>query len=118
VFQLDAGMIPHDAICTLGIHPTQIYASIASALTAAFLYAYWPRRPYDGFILGLALIMAGATRFFEELLRIDEPALIEAVPFMTIAHWIAVGLMVVGLGLILALRRRRVLYAPNLTGSK
>jgi phosphatidylglycerol---prolipoprotein diacylglyceryl transferase len=116
-FQLDAGIIPPDALCTVGIHPTQVYASIASALTAAFLYAYWPRRPYDGFILGIALIMAGCTRFFEELLRMDEPALIEAIPFMTIAHWIAVGLIAVGVALLLFFRRRGTLYTPGIPQS-
>jgi phosphatidylglycerol---prolipoprotein diacylglyceryl transferase len=112
IFQRELGLIGDNARCSLSVHPTQIYASIAAALTAAFLYAYWPRRPYDGFIFSLALIMSGSMRFFEELLRTDEPALIDAVPFMTIAHWIAVALILAGVAMMFYFRARHTLYQP------
>lgn len=113
-FHLAERMIPATATCSLGIHPAQIYAAVSATLIAAFLYAYWPRRRYDGFILSLALIMAGSVRFFEELLRNDEPALFEAVPFMTIAHWIAIGLVVAGFAMMFFFRKRGTLYTYEL----
>jgi len=109
-FHVSERLISANAVCSLQIHPAQIYAAISAALIAAFLYAYWPRRRYDGFILSLALIMAGSVRFFEELLRSDEPALFEFVPFMTIAHWIALGLILSGFGMMFFFRNRGTLY--------
>lgn len=107
------------AACSLPVHPTQIYAAIAAALTAAFLYSYWPRRKYDGQILSLMLIMAGTTRFFEELLRNDEPALWNAVPLLTVAMWIAMGIVIAGFGMLLYFRNaaRAVPLAPSGRGS-
>lgn len=112
-FHVSENLIRANATCSLSIHPAQIYASISAALIAAFLYAYWPRRRYDGMILSLSLIMAGSVRFFEELLRSDEPALFDAVPFMTIAHWIAVGLILSGFALMFFFRKRGTLYNPE-----
>jgi hypothetical protein len=42
------------------------------------------------------LIMAGATRFFEELLRADEGAAFEAVPWLTVSHWLALAVILAG----------------------
>lgn len=105
-------LIAENATCSLHIHPTQIYASIAAALTAGFLYAYWPRRPYDGSILALMMIMAGATRFFEELLRADEPPLFAGIPSLTAAHYFALAAIAVGSFLMLYFRREPKLYKP------
>ena len=106
------GLIAETAKCSLGIHPTQIYASIAAFLTAGFLYAYWPRRPYDGSVLALMMIMAGATRFFEELLRADEPPLFASVPWLTAAHYFALAAIATGVFLMLYFRREPKLYKP------
>ncbi|MCY3022609.1 MAG: prolipoprotein diacylglyceryl transferase [Planctomycetota bacterium] len=108
--QVDEHLIPLGAPCSLGVHPTELYAALACALTAAFLYAYWPRRRYDGQIVSLTLMMTGAMRFFEELLRADEPAAFAAVPWLTTAHWLAVGIALTGLGLLFYFRQRGTLY--------
>lgn len=89
------------------VHPTQLYASLAGFLTFAFLFTYWPRRKYDGQILALTLIMAGTTRFFEEMLRNDDappyPQISEA---MTIAQWVAIPIVLTGIGLMLYFRNK------------
>ncbi len=109
------GWIENSAPLSLKVHPTQIYASIAAALTAAFLYAYWPRRKYDGQILALSMIMVGATRFFEELLRDDEGAVFPTINgWMTIAQWVALGLIVTGFGLMFYWRNRGTNFKPAL----
>jgi len=115
--QVRAGLDVPEA-CSLAVHPTQIYASIAATLTAAFLYTYWPRRKYDGQILSLMLIMAGTMRFFEELLRNDEPALWDAVPLLTVAMWIGLAIVIVGFALLLYFRSAaRSSLAPPGRGS-
>ena len=95
------------------VHPTQLYASIAGFLTCAFLYTYWPRRKFDGQILALTLIMGGTTRFFEEMLRNDDapplPAISDAI---TIAQWLAVPIVLTGIGLFFYFRKRNQRYVP------
>jgi phosphatidylglycerol:prolipoprotein diacylglycerol transferase len=106
-----AGWITPESLYSMPVHPTQIYASVAAMLTAGFLYAYWPRRRYDGQILALAMIMVGATRFFEELLRDDEGAVFPSISsWMTIAQWVALGLITAGFALMYYFRRRATLY--------
>ncbi|MFH0939542.1 MAG: prolipoprotein diacylglyceryl transferase [Planctomycetota bacterium] len=97
---------------TQAIHPTQIYAALAAALIAVFLYALWPRRRYDGQILSYMLIMAGVSRFFEELLRADESAAFPSVSIsLTIAQWFAIGIALLGIGLLIRFRRCRVRHS-------
>lgn len=95
------------------IHPTQLYAFVGAVLIAAFLYAYWPRRKYDGEIFGYMLIMAGSTRFLEELLRADVGAAFPSVSnWLTIAQWIGLGLIASGVFLLAVMSRRGKLYVP------
>jgi phosphatidylglycerol:prolipoprotein diacylglycerol transferase len=114
--QVADGVIGEHAAFSAGVHPTQIYALIAGALTAAFLYAWWPRRRYDGQILALSLIMAGVSRFFEQMLRDDEPAALASVPSMTVANWLAIVVVVAGAGLLLYFRRRGKLHTVTERG--
>ncbi|HLX64254.1 MAG TPA: prolipoprotein diacylglyceryl transferase [Planctomycetota bacterium] len=114
--QLALGDLPRGAAHAWPVHPTQLYASIAGFLTYAFLFAYWPRRKYDGQILALTLIMAGTTRFFEEILRTDDPpALPSLSSWMTIAQWLAIPIVVFGFVLMAYFRKRNQLYTPPVT---
>ena len=107
-WQVNDGLIPETAVHSLAVHPTQIYASIAAALTAAFLYAYWQRRKFDGQIISLMLVMAGSTRFFEEMLRTDEPAAFpELSNWLTIAQWLAMGIVAFGFSMLFWFSSRR-----------
>jgi phosphatidylglycerol:prolipoprotein diacylglycerol transferase len=112
-WQASQGLVSEHAARTLPIHPTQIYASIAAALTCAFLYLYWPRRKYDGQILSLGLIMAGSTRFFEELLRTDEGAAYPQISaVLTIAQYLALFLVASGFACLLYFRSRAKRGSP------
>ena len=103
-----SGLIQPFSTLSLPVHPTQIYASLAAFLTAAFLYAYWPRRRYDGQILSLMMIMVASTRFFEELLRDDDgPGLPMLSSWMTIAQWFALAIFACGVALMFYFRSRR-----------
>lgn len=94
-----AGATPANGVLALpGLHPTQLYAIVGAALTAGFLYAYWPRRRFDGQIFGLMLLMAAVTRFFEEFLRADNDAAVPSLSAsLTIAQWIGGGIAAAGL---------------------
>lgn len=88
----------HSAVAVPGLHPTQLYAILGAVLTAGFLYAYWPRRRFDGQVFGLMLVMAAVTRFFEEFLRADNDAAFPSLSAsLTIAQWIGGGIAAVGL---------------------
>lgn len=109
--QLRSGLIPPDALHALRVHPTQLYAALAALLAYVFLQLYWPRRKYDGQILSLTMIMAGATRFFEEALRIDDmPPFPSISTSLTIAQYLAVVLVAVGFGLLFYFRAKNELW--------
>lgn len=96
-WQHSAGLIHDGAPCTLAIHPAQLYASLSAALIAGFLYMLWPRRAFDGQVFSLMLLMVGVSRYFEEMLRSDDVAAFPSLsPVLTIAQWLALGLMALG----------------------
>lgn len=112
-WQVWTGLIQPHTPWSLGVHPTQLYASLAAALTAGFLYAYWPRRKYDGQILALMMIMAASTRFFEELLRDDDgPGFPMLSSWMTIAQWFALAIFACGVALMLYFRSPKTAFHP------
>lgn len=105
--------LPLGAVFTPSIHPTQLYAFVGTALVAGFLYAYWPRRRFDGQILGLMLIMVGATRFVEELFRADVgPGFPSLSNWLTIAQWLGMALIVLGSVWLLYFGTRRKVPSP------
>ena len=95
------GQLPAGAAHSLPVHPAQLYSSISAALIAGFLYALWPRRRFDGQVTSIMMIMVGLVRFFEEMLRNDDVAAFpNFAPTLTIAQWVAIGLIALGLGLL------------------
>ena len=117
--QIKLGLLAANAHRSLSVHPTQLYASLAGFLTYGFIYTYWPHRKYDGQILSLMLIMAGSTRFFEEMLRSDDvPAFPSISSSMTVAQWTAIPIVLLGFAMMLYFRKRGRLYQPpNLPAS-
>ena len=112
-WQVNARMISPVAPATLAIHPTQLYASLAAGLSAAFLYFYWPMRKYDGQIVALMLMMAGASRFFEEILRADDVAAFPSLSqSMTIAQWLAIPIFLMGIVLLFYFRNKDSHFKP------
>lgn len=107
----------HDVLAVPGLHPTQLYAIVGAALTSAFLYAYWPRRRFDGQVFGLMLLMAAVTRFFEEFMRADNDAAFPSLSAsLTIAQWIGGGIAAVGLAWLWYFRGRARTQAPGASG--
>ncbi len=87
-------LIPRDALWSLPIHPTQIYAAIDGLVLLLLLSAYYPLRRRDGEVMGLLMITYPVTRFLVEFLRNDEGAFFAG---MTISQNISVALFSAGL---------------------
>src|SRR5262249_34663598 len=56
---------------TLGLHPTQLYESISTALVFVLLLAYYPFRRHDGEMFVLLMLCYPVHRFLNEILRKD-----------------------------------------------
>ena len=78
------------------VHPTQIYEAIALVVIAAALMRWRRRGVADADVLGRYFVLAGATRFAIEFVRVNAPVL---GPF-TLAQTISAGLIVAGVVLI------------------
>jgi phosphatidylglycerol:prolipoprotein diacylglycerol transferase len=66
---------PGGRYCTLPVHPTQLYSSLNAFILAGILLLVWLKigRKKPGVVLSLMLILYGATRFYIETLRADNP---------------------------------------------
>jgi phosphatidylglycerol---prolipoprotein diacylglyceryl transferase len=87
-------MIPPDAVQSLPLHPTQLYAALDGLVLFLLLTAYFPLRRRDGEVFALWMIAYPVTRFLIELLRDDEAALGAG---LTISQVVSVGLVLAGM---------------------
>jgi phosphatidylglycerol:prolipoprotein diacylglycerol transferase len=100
--QLNAGLIAPDALASLPVHPTQLYAALAGFLVLALLLAHFPRRRRAGEVMGLLMILYAVTRWPIESLRADEHARFAG---MTASQIISVALLALGLAVWFGRRR-------------
>jgi phosphatidylglycerol:prolipoprotein diacylglycerol transferase len=82
------------------LHPAQLYESATEALLFAFLYWKYNKAHSPGQIIGLYLVISSVIRFLIEFERFHEQALPFGLP-LSITQWIAIGLAIVGLALLL-----------------
>jgi phosphatidylglycerol---prolipoprotein diacylglyceryl transferase len=92
--QTVVGVIPRDALWSLPVHPTQLYAAIDGLVLLLLLSAYYPWRRRDGEVMALLMVTYPITRFLVEFLRNDEGAFFGG---MTISQNISVALFTGGL---------------------
>jgi phosphatidylglycerol:prolipoprotein diacylglycerol transferase len=100
--QANAGLITPDATWSLPVHPTQLYAALASLVVLGCLLAYFPRRRRPGQVMALLMILYSITRWPIEWLRGDEPALLAG---MTSAQWISAFVLAGGVAIWLRFQR-------------
>jgi phosphatidylglycerol:prolipoprotein diacylglycerol transferase len=126
-------------ILDVPLYPTQLWSAAVGVGVALFLSLLWKKRPFDGFLFGLMLIVEPPLRFFVEAFRGDhrgylftwsaDPALAARFPGMsragdqlvtdgasavmgvTTSQALGVALMVVGVGILVA--RRGTGVAPE-----
>ncbi|MEM9702841.1 MAG: prolipoprotein diacylglyceryl transferase family protein, partial [Planctomycetota bacterium] len=66
------GFLSPDAPRTYGLHPTQLYSAFNALVLSALTALYCPRRPRDGAVLALALLIYPPARATLEALRGDD----------------------------------------------
>ena len=91
------GFLDSDAPATYGLHPTQLYSSFNALVLFALTAAYFPRRPRDGAVLALALLLYPPARATLEVLRGDDLGFADT--GLTLAQTNGAVLFVLGLAL-------------------
>jgi prolipoprotein diacylglyceryltransferase len=84
------------------LHPAQLYASIGAALLAVVLSTAFYRRKHHGAVFALLLILYPIMRFFEEIIRMDNP---HDTAGLTVSQFTSVPILALGVGLLLVIRR-------------
>ena len=105
------GFLAPDAPRTYGLHPTQLYSSFNALILAALTAAYFPRRPRDGAVLALALLIYPPARATLEVLRGDDTGFLNT----GLTHAQTVGAILFGLGVLLA---AWLAWGPQASGSE
>lgn len=103
--QAKAHLLPHAALWSYRVHPTQIYESAASlAIAWIALAVVHPRKRYDGQVFVAFLVMYAVARFLLETLRDDDRG---GILSLSTSQLIGLGL-IAGAAAIHALRQRSV----------
>jgi phosphatidylglycerol:prolipoprotein diacylglycerol transferase len=92
------GVVPTLEAC----HPTPVYETLMMAGVALVLWKLRDRPVATGWLVGVYLMLAGAERWIAEIFRVRP----EKTMGMSVAQWMSIGVIAVGL-IIVAARRRR-----------
>src|SRR5687768_4380589 len=87
---------------TVRVHPTQLYEAAALAVVAWLLIRWRRRGMADAEVLGRYLVLAGSIRFAIEFIRVN----LRILGPLTLAHVLALSLVVVGITIMVLGRRR------------
>jgi phosphatidylglycerol:prolipoprotein diacylglycerol transferase len=93
------------------VHPAQLYATIDAALLALILWLYFPFRRREGEVFAIMLIVHPVSRFFLEMIRVDEPG--QFGTSLSISQWISIGIFIAGIVLLIWLERPRQMANPK-----
>jgi phosphatidylglycerol---prolipoprotein diacylglyceryl transferase len=101
----------------LAVHPTQLYESAGAAILAILLYLYWrwgelvarsrQRKwyyPRQGYVFAFMLILYGAMRFGNEMLRDDNPFEFDG---LTISQSLGIAMAVAGVIVLVVCQRMK-----------
>jgi len=83
--------------------PTQFYSSLCLLFIFVALMEFRERRPFDGSVLALYLVLYGVFRFFMDFFRGDNPAVYHG---LTLAQIISVFMVLLGFVLYALLRKK------------
>jgi len=87
---------------THAVHPAQLYASINGFMMAILLNAVFYRRKQHGFVAALFFLLYPIVRFFEEVIRSDNP---HDVIGLTISQFVSLAIFVTGVVFMIAIYR-------------
>ncbi|MGD9634727.1 MAG: prolipoprotein diacylglyceryl transferase [Pirellulales bacterium] len=99
-----SGVISDGAASSAPVHPAQLYSAITAALIGWVLWTYYPFRRRDGQVIGLMLALYPVSRFLEEIIRTDEPAVFHT--GLSISQNISLAVFVAGIGLLFYLSKQ------------
>ena len=88
------GFLDPAAPRTYGLHPTQLYSAFNALVLSVLTAAYFPRRPRDGAVLALALLIYPPARATLEVLRGDDAGFLDT--GLTQAQTVGIALFAVG----------------------
>lgn len=107
-WQAREGLLSHQGLSSLPVHPTQLYeAGAAFALAGFGIFFLHSRKRYDGHVFAVFLGLYGVARFIIEFFRSDDRG---GWAFLSTSQWIAV-FMVAG-AIVIHLRRVRASAVP------
>ena len=102
-FQIAVGALPKRS---MPVHPSQIYAAISGLILCAWTLLFSAMVKRTGVVIGVGLIAYGVQRIIEEIIRVDEAG--QFGTSLSIAQWISLGGILLGLGLVICGRVRPV----------
>jgi phosphatidylglycerol---prolipoprotein diacylglyceryl transferase len=88
------------------LHPSQIYEALAEAAIFGILWVRSGQKHAKGEILALYLMLYPFARFVVEFVRHHEQSLTLG---LSLAQWVALGLIAIGMGVFLRVRRTAIL---------
>ncbi len=100
-FQIAAGSLPKRS---MPVHPSQVYAAISGMILCVWTLLFSTIAKRTGVVIGVGLIAYGVQRIIEEIIRVDEAG--QFGTSLSIAQWISMGGIVLGLGLVICGRAR------------
>ena len=101
------GVLPERSI---PVYPSQLLSSINALLLCFFLCTIYPYRTRDGQVFALMLILYATSRFLMEVIRSDE--LHVYFSLFTPAQAVSLGILMTGLGILIAISRPAPLALP------
>ncbi len=100
-FQIAAGSLPRRS---MPVHPSQIYAAVSGLILCGWTLLFSTFAKRTGVVIGVGLIAYGVQRIIEEIIRVDEAG--QFGTSLSIAQWISMGGIVLGLGIVICVRAK------------
>ncbi len=100
-FQIAAGSLPKRS---MPVHPSQVYAAISGLILCGWTLLFSTFAKRTGVVIGVGLIAYGVQRIIEEIIRVDEAG--QFGTSLSIAQWISLCGIALGLGLVICGRAR------------
>ncbi len=100
-FQIAASSLPKRS---MPVHPSQVYAAISGLILCVWTLLFSTIAKRTGVVIGVGLIAYGVQRIIEEIIRVDEAG--QFGTSLSIAQWISLGGIALGLGLVICGRAR------------
>lgn len=100
-FQIATGSLPRRS---LPVHPSQIYAAVSGLILCGWTLLFSTFAKRTGVVIGVGLTAYGVQRIIEEIIRVDEAG--QFGTSLSIAQWISMGGILLGLGLVICGRAK------------